>query len=221
MLSNYKSLLQQVIELQKSSVAASRVSLHKRMTVLMVVFKDHEFRADFQQFNDFQLMEYLDSYVSDSNMSFGTLKQIFEDFPLRKEWKEIPLHKLRTMSADKRKRERASTQPKRSEAKPKVTQRDLADAERKARHEKALFVSTAQQREQQQQEAIETASQKVEHLSNKLGKEKSETSRLRAKVKELTNELAKAKAGESEWKAKYFALLNAQNRKQQSPAGVI
>lgn len=79
---NYKKKLIVASELR----AKGREALHERVSLLVAVFEDREFRSDNQQFDDLKAAELLDSYLEDTALSFLEARAVLQTYPKFDQW---------------------------------------------------------------------------------------------------------------------------------------
>ncbi len=167
----YKRLLIQAKNLQ----ATAKANVHKRVTLLVQVFDNQQFRIDHGA-DDFVLAGILDQYVSDIGWGFMELRSILEHFPNEKDWKESRLTKMHD-EVVKQRRKQAATE-KQSEApvrrKPRrVTNADFEAVKNENRELRAKYREAASRGLDRQDAAMPEGSN---------GKQESEVVRLRREL---------------------------------------
>jgi hypothetical protein len=72
----------------------SQASLFDRATLLMEVFDDQEFRADYGNLDAFKAAELLDAECSDTCFEFLQLRELLAAYPARSQWENGNLAKM-------------------------------------------------------------------------------------------------------------------------------
>lgn len=159
---NYKK---RVAELERLKAAGIN-SIYDRTVHLKALMFDQDYRAALGNLDDFQMSEYLDSYVSDSALTVLELLAVLERFPKCDQWQETS---LRDLYKDAVSRSDAETE-KASRPRRGVTIKE---------HERAL-------------EKIDELEYSVKASSECLDEKDALIRELREQVQELTVQLAKA-----------------------------
>jgi hypothetical protein len=79
---SYKQILLEVKKLQ----GQAGVAAFDRITLLVQVFEDKDFRADQGDFDDIRAGEFLSDFCEDLSLNFWQLRAILEHFPNRDSW---------------------------------------------------------------------------------------------------------------------------------------
>lgn len=86
---SYKKKLLHVLDMKSGSLT----ELHRRVSILVEVFEDADFRAD-NGTDDFELAEKLDKYVDDCALKFLELRSVLAAFPSAEAWSGASLRSL-------------------------------------------------------------------------------------------------------------------------------
>lgn len=93
---SYKQKLLDALALKKKG----REALHERVSLLVSVFNDREFRDAHSSFSDFQLAEILDAYLEDTAVDFLEAKAILDVFPNLRDWEGKKIRELYESAAE-------------------------------------------------------------------------------------------------------------------------
>jgi hypothetical protein len=86
----YKNLLLEAKDLRQRSGD----NAYRRITLLVKVYQDPDFRSDHHMFDDDKLLSILDEYVDDLCATFYELKLILDHFPKKEQWADGKLYQM-------------------------------------------------------------------------------------------------------------------------------
>ena len=75
-------------------LAEGRENLHERVKLLVGVFEDREFRADNQQYDDFQAANLLDKFLEATALTFLEARAVYQTYPAFKQWEGKSIREL-------------------------------------------------------------------------------------------------------------------------------
>lgn len=87
---SWKKLLQKVEDL----FGEARVNLHAITVLLVKIFDDREFRHDIGIDDDYLVSDWLDKYITETNLTFIELRAVLIEFPDENQWKETTIRDL-------------------------------------------------------------------------------------------------------------------------------
>jgi len=87
---SWKKLLENV----KALFAEARVNLHAITVLLVKIWEDKDFRHDAQLEDDYAASDWIDEYITDTDLTFLELRAVLVQFPKEEQWKESTIRDL-------------------------------------------------------------------------------------------------------------------------------
>ena len=87
---SWKKLLEKV----ESLFAEGRVNLYATTVLLVKIFNDRDFRHEVKLESDYDASDWLDKYITDTDLTLLELRKVLEQFPDESQWKETTIWKL-------------------------------------------------------------------------------------------------------------------------------
>lgn len=170
----YKTLLIEARRLREEAGS----NAYERAKLLVGVFADSDFRADYQQYDDAKLAEELDQYVDDLALDFLQLKALYERFPSSSDWEDGRINKLyRTLIEEKANEQRRKANNDVRPVVERVTKKDVAQLRDQLQRAEVRVGENALR--------AETAENEVQSLRAENAALKAKIARLEGRIEEL------------------------------------